>query len=1035
MVLKSLYIQALNLTTELFVKPFALFCTILFYIWLNGVEEITVSKLFITVNLFNTIALNISIFIEAIFQMFEALAAIKRLQMFLQYEECKTETESISSDELEAQNLAIKMKNVTVEWNVVENQNSSSSKMDPNQSKIEPTTNESQAFGLRDINLEVPKGKLVFVVGSVGAGKSTLMQVLLKELPLIQGTMGINGTVSFSSQVSWTFTSTIRQNITFGQAMNRTRYDEVTKSAALNKDFKQFSNGDMTLIGENGAGLSGGQKARINLARAMYRKANIYLIDDPLSAVDTHVQAHLFHKCIGSNGYLARQNATRILVTHQLHFMKEADWIVVLKDGKIETQGDYDTVVKNGVEFDNVLKHNENEQIEKDEESEEKNRRMSTLSQRSRADSMVSSNKMDNDVEEHEKNSDEKNALMELEASSKGKIKGSILHKYLKSSNIPGVTALLFALFSIAQIFASTADVWVSYWIRNEEGRTRQSKMIDSVNQTSIENEISLEAWSTQTYVYIYGGIIISLIISAIIRSAVFSVVCTKSSQHLHDTMFHGLMTTKMRFFDVNPAGRIMNKFTKDMGSIDEMLPKTLLKSSQICFTMLGVIAITIFTNVKLSIVTLTLGMVFLLLRKIYVKCSTNIKHLEGITKSPVFTHISATLEGLPTIRAFQAQEILQDEFERHQNLNTGTSFMFIATSIGFGFSLDMMIYIFIGIVIYVFLAANDGVTGDQVGLVLTQLFTMLIELQYAVRLSAEVTNHLTSVERVLEYSQLEPEKQPEIPQNVSPDWPSKGKIQFKHVSYRYSADDEPILSGLSFSVEPKEKLSIVGRTGAGKSSLISSILRLAIVDGDIIIDDVNTSSINLHVLRSRISIIPQEPTLFSGTLRRNLDPFEEHSDDDIWNALENVELKELVLKNNGLQMPVLAHGQNFSTGQRQILCLARSILRKNRIIILDEATANVDPRSDEVIQRTIREKFANSTVLTVAHRINTVIDSDRVLVMDAGVAVELDAPYVLLQNKDGAFRKMVEALGQQGYDRLYLKAKAKFERSTFSEK
>ncbi|XP_031621602.1 probable multidrug resistance-associated protein lethal(2)03659, partial [Contarinia nasturtii] len=320
------------------------------------------------------------------------------------------------------------------------------------------------------------------------------------------------------------------------------------------------------------------------------------------------------------------------------------------------------------------------------------------------------------------------------------------------------------------------------------------------------------------------------------------------------------------------------------------------------------------------------------------------------------------------------------------------------------------------------------GVTGDLVGLALTQALNLSSSLQYGVRQSADVVDQLTSVERILEYSQLEPEIQPEVPQKVSSDWPSNGKIEFKQVFYRYSADDEPVLRGLSFSVKPKEKISVVGRTGAGKSSLISSIFRLAIVDGDILLDDVNTSSVDLKVLRSRISIILQEPILFSGTLRRNLDPFEEFSDDDIWNALENVELKEFISKHNGLQMPVLAHGQNFSTGQRQILCLARATLRKNRIIILDEATANVDLRTDEMIQKTIREKFVDSTVITEAHRLNTVIDSDRVIVMDAGVAIEFDAPYLLMQNKNGVFRKMVKALGQQEYDHLHSRAKEKYE-------
>ncbi|XP_031639826.1 multidrug resistance-associated protein 4-like, partial [Contarinia nasturtii] len=945
-VLKNLNIQTFQMTIYLFTTRVALFCTVLSFVWIYGSPEMTVSKMFTTAYLLNLISMAMCrIFIRAISEISEVYVSFKRLQNFLEYEEndeSKNESEEISCDELTSQNLAISMKNISVQWNSPEDQNKSA-KVDKYKGAIELDTSKDEPFQLQDINLEVPKGKLVFIVGSVGSGKSTLMQVLLRELPVKQGLFGINGTVSYASQMSWTFTSTIRQNITFGQTLNRSRYDEVIKCTALTKDFKQFSSEDMTMVGENGAGLSGGQKARINLARAMYRKADIYLIDDPLSAVDSHVQSHLFKKCIGPNGYLARQNATRILITHQLHFMKEADWIVVLNDGKIEVQGDYDTVLKTGVDFTRLLGRNENDQVGQNEE--QLKRRDSAISQRSKSASL------DEGTRFLEGNNEEENPLaIELEASSSGKIKGSLLFSYLKSSNIPCALLLLGALFVITQVITSTADIWVSLWIRSEE---RRVYLLKHKNETTSDDGQNL--WSTNTYIYIYGGIMISLILIATIRSTIFSLACTKASQSLHDTMFHGLISTKMKFFNENPVGRIMNLFTKDMGSADDILPKTLLEAAQCICIVVGSICVIIFTDTKLSIVILVMGVIFILLQKVYLKCSTNIMRLEAITKSPVFTHISATLNGLSTVRAFQAEPILRDEFERHQNLNTGTWSMFLGISHAFGLSLDMMVYVFIGVVLYIFLIVNEGVTGDRVGLAISQALSLLGILQYGVRQSADVTNQLTSVERILKYSQLEPEIQPEVPQKVSSDWPSKGKIEFKQVFYRYSADDEPVLRGLSFSVKPKEKVSVVGRTGAGKSSLISSIFRLAIVDGDILLDDVNTSSVDLKVLRSRISIIPQEPILFSGTLRRNLDPFEEYSDDDIWNALENVELKEFISKHNGLQMPVLAHGQNFSTGQRQILCLARAILRKNRIIILDEATANVDLRTDEMIQKTIR--------------------------------------------------------------------------------
>ncbi|XP_031637635.1 multidrug resistance-associated protein 4-like, partial [Contarinia nasturtii] len=913
LVIKSLCVNSLNLTVFFFVNRLALFCTVLSFISLYGSENMTIAKMFVTSHLFHVISLTMCrFFFQSLSECSEAFVTIKRLQRFLENEEkceVKSGPDHISSDELESQDLSILMKNVTVEWSAAGIQTNSSKKDKDN---VEKNASESVPFRLQGLNLEMAKGKLVFIVGSVGSGKSTLMQVLLRELPLIKGSMGINGTISYASQVNWTFTSTIRQNITFGQSIDRSRYDEVIKCAALAKDFKQFGSGDMTMVGENGAGLSGGQKARINLARAMYRKADIYLIDDPLSAVDTHVQSHLFNECIGPNGYLARKNSTRILITHQLHFMSEADWIVVMKDGKIEIQGDYDSVLKSGVDFTSMLTHHKNDEEEADDRNEIENiRKNSTLSK-------GNSNEEVNNVEEDSKNFDEQTALTkDLEESSKGKIKGSLLLNYLKSSNIPCAIAILLTLFLMSQIILSVADIWVSHWIGIEEDRAYEIKSTSARNLTSVD--VVSDLWPTETYVLIYTGIMLLLIDISSLRGIIFSIVCTKASQNLHDNMFHGLISTKLKFFYENAVGRIMNNFTKDLGAIDDVLPKTLLEEVQMILIISGSITITIFTDFRISIAVILMGVVLVMVCNAYLKCSKNIMQLEGKTKSPVFTHISATLNGLSVVRAFQAEEILRDEFDRHQNLNTGTYFMFWGTANAFGLSVDVMIYLLFGVVVYVVLVLKEGVTGDQVGLALNQASFLIGTLQFALKLGANVTNQLTSVERILEYSQLEPETQPEVPQKVSSDWPSKGKIEFKQVSYRYSADDEPVLRGLSFSVNPKEKVSVVGRTGAGKSSLISSIFRLAIVDGDILLDDVNTSSVDLNVLRSRISIIPQDPTLFSGTLRRNLDPFEEYSDADIWSALDNVELKEFVSKNNGLEMAVLAHGQNFSTGQRQI--------------------------------------------------------------------------------------------------------------------
>lgn len=491
--------------------------------------------------------------------------------------------------------------------------------------------------------------------------------------------------------------------------------------------------------------------------------------------------------------------------------------------------------------------------------------------------------------------------------------------------------------------------------------------------------------------------------------------------------MFNKIVYATMRFFNVNPSGRILNRFSNDMNQVDEALPASMMDTLQNGLTVVFTTIVVATINPWMLIPTVIILVIFHFLRKIYMATSRDVKRLEGVTRSPVYSHLAASLQGLTTIRAFGAQEVLSKEFDNHQNRNSSAFITFIAMGRCFGLLLDAHCVVYIFLVTMSFLFFDTNTMGGLVGLSITQSLTLTGMFQLCIRQFSELENQMTSVERIKEYIDIVPESNNNIKEPPK-DWPSEGKISFKDLSLRYEIDQPKVLKNLTFSIKSKEKVGVVGRTGAGKSSIIIALFKLAENEGLIAIDDIDISTISLERLRSCLAIIPQEPVLFSGTLRKNLDPFDEYSDEILWNALEEVELKEVVSDlPGGLESRMSEGGSNFSVGQRQLVCLARAITRNNKILIMDEATANVDPQTDALIQSTIRRKFANCTVLTIAHRLHTIMDSDKVLVMDAGQVVEFGSPFELLQNTKGVFTSMVEQTGKAMAENLMNTAQKAF--------
>lgn len=853
--------------------------------------------------------------------------------------------------------------------------------------------------------------------------------------------------MSYASQEPWLFAGTVRNNILFGQPFDKQRYNEVVRVCALTTDFKQFNYGDRTLVGDRGASLSGGQRARINLARAVYRNADIYLLDDPLSAVDTHVGKHLFGECMKQ--YL--RSKTRILVTHQVQHLKHCDYIFLLNNGKIEYEGTFEELQSKRTDYLSMLAMEEN-----------------------KADTEVVENdeNVTPDISIHSANSkedEEAEPEETVELMAKGNISKSLYWKYFRAGGSIFMILVFLSSFVFGQIGSSGCDYWVAYWTRQEEMRVKNAKnnrtlyisdqnsvpllsgesadnstnetiasemnnfndtiaklLPTSENATFDNNTWIVHGISTDTTyldrdtaLWIYGAFIIASIILTSTRNIVFYKICMNASKNLHNLMFSSLLKAPMLFFDTNPSGRILNRFSKDVGAVDEILPRTMIESIQIFAVMLGILAQVLIINWWTVFPMLVMGFLYWQIRNIYLKTAQNMKRCEGITKSPVFSHVSSSLLGLTTIRSACAQNMVRKEFDVHQDLHTSTYYLTIATSTAFGFALDIVSICFIAFVTYSFIVVDDGTTfAGNVGLAISQVLILCGMLQHGMRQTAETIAQMTSVERILQFTQLDNEGPFESEPNKKPSaqWPSNGEIKFDHLYLRYDDSAPPVLKDLCFHIKSGEKVGIVGRTGAGKTSLISALFRLTKLEGAVYIDNLDTKQIGLHDLRKKISIIPQEPVLFSATLRDNLDPFHNFDDAALWAALEDVELKPNV---TSLDYNVDQGGSNFSVGQRQLLCLARAILRNNKILLLDEATANVDPTTDALIQKTIRQKFKDCTVLTIAHRLNTIMDSDKVLVMDHGRAIEFDHPYVLLKNEQGHFTGMVKETGKTMFDQL----------------
>ncbi|XP_011500254.1 PREDICTED: multidrug resistance-associated protein 4-like [Ceratosolen solmsi marchali] len=982
----------ISLASEFYIPRLCIFITILSFILFGNI--ISAEKVYVVTALYDVLRMSMyTLFPMCLHDAAEALVSVERLQKFMLIEEvpCSLPTNCNSPEQNESNpstESIITLRNLSGQW-------------------------APRVKVLENVSLTIRAKSLTAVVGQVGAGKTSFLHAILRELPYTSGELTVGGLVSYASQEPWIFASTVRQNILFGRPLDKMRYENVIDVCQLRRDLDIFPDGDATMVGEKGINLSGGQCARLNLARAIYRDTDIYLLDDPLSAVDAVVGRKIFDECIKTN----LKGKTVILVTHQFQYLEEVDRIIVLNRGSVEGTGTFGELQSAGVNLVQVMQieneFDEGETPKKDDEAKSLRNEIIIESIAKKKESVV-------------------------ESKAGGSISAKTYVSYFSSSESLPLVIIVAFVSILHQLAASCGDYFLAYWVNAEENATSQR------NETCDESVCA----HRERYIYFYGGITIATITLCLLQSWTFFEMTMRIANNLHARMFTSVIYATIDFFSTNPLGRIMNRFSKDMSIVDTEVSRAMIDVIQNAIHIIAAFSLVTSVNPWLIIPTVLVGFFFYFFSAFFIRTSRSIKRLEGITRSPVFGHVSDTLQGLATIRALNAKETLVDEFDDHQNLHSSACFIFFSGSRGLGMYLDLFCALFLTCVLFTLMTFDETTLAGDIGLAITQCMLLINTLQWGVRQFAELENQMTSVERVLEYFQLPREccnadssddKRSAELSDVSGTaflltngidngfCPTEGQIEFRNVYLRYDKQGPAILKNLNFVIQPGEKVGIVGRTGAGKSSLINSLFRLAYIEGDIYIDQVLTNTLGLHELRSQISIIPQEPILFMGTVRKNLDPFDEYTDKDLWQALDDVGMKRSL--HMGLDAKVAVGGSNFSVGQRQLLCLARAIVRKKKILVMDEATANVDPSTDDLIQKTVKKKFEACTILTIAHRLHTVIDSDRILVMDSGSISEFDHPYILLTNNKGTLYDIVQQSGSKSAQFLFQIAKLSFER------
>ena len=836
------------------------------------------------------------------------------------------------------------------------------------------TLTQVEPFKLHDMEFSVGRNELIAVIGGVGSGKSSLLAALAGDMRRTHGSVIMGATRAFCPQYAWIQNTSVKENILFGKPFDRKWYDAVIDACALRPDLDMLPNGDMTEIGERGITVSGGQKQRLNIARAIYFNSDIVLMDDPLSAVDAHVGRHIFDNAIC--GLL--KNKCRILATHQLHVLSRCDRIIWMQEGHVEAVDTFANLINNNEAFQKLMASTA---------QEEKFEKIEAINEDHAEDDKKDAKKR--------KNNKRGAALMQQEERAVKSVSWNVYVAYARASGSVLVAPMVFMLLVISQGANITTSLWLSWWTSNKFGFT-EGQYIGA---------------------YVALGVVQALLMFLFAVSLTIS--GTKASRVMLQNAMTRVLRAPMSFFDTTPLGRITNRFAKDVDIMDNNLTDAM---RMYFLTLAMITSVFILIIVYFHYFAIALGPLFLMFlfsASYYRSSAREIKRHESVLRSEVFARFGEGVSGIASIRAYGLQDYFNKGIQKAVDQMNSAYYLTFSNQRWLSVRLDAIGNLLVFTTGILVVTSRFNVSPSTGGLVLSYILSIVQMIQFTVRQLAEVENAMVSTERLYYYGTELDEEPPLHLKEVPESWPQKGEIVFNEVQMRYRDGLPLVLKGLNLNVAGGERIGIVGRTGAGKSSIMSTLFRLVeLSGGSISIDGIDIAQVGLKDLRTRLAIIPQDPTLFRGTIRSNLDPFNQHSDLELWSALRQSDLVDadanLDDKTHGrihLDGTVEEEGLNFSLGQRQLMALARALVRGSQIIVCDEATSSVDMETDQKIQRTIQTGFKGKTLLCIAHRLKTIINYDRICVMDQGTIAELDRPLKLWE-EGGVFRGMCDKSG-----------------------